>query len=123
MIKIKADRIKNRLYVKLDGFFSEDDVKSAGNQIIQGAASLRPGFDVINDVSGFKPVKPEASDHIIHIQEEVKKMSLGRVVRVVGDNVLAKMQLSRTSREAGYNAYTVATYEEAEHLLDADKKP
>lgn len=122
MLKIKADRTKNRLYVKLDGFFGEDDVKIAGNQIIREAASLRPGFDVINDVSGFKPVKPEVSDHIVHIQQEVKKMSVGRVVRVVGDNALAKMQLSRTSREAGYNAYAVATSEEAEHLLDSDKK-
>jgi len=122
MFTLKSDRVKNRLYLKLDGLFSEDDVKSAGGQIIREARLLRPGFDIINDISGFKPVKPEASAHIAHIQEEVMKLSVGRIVRVVGNNALGKMQLSRTSREAGYNALNAATLQEAEKLLDMKEK-
>jgi hypothetical protein len=121
MFKLNADRIKNRLYLKLDGVFSEDDVKSAGEQIIQAARSLRPGFDIINDISGFKPVKPEVSVHIAHIQEEMMKLPVGRIVRVVGGNALGKMQFSRTSREVGYNALAAATLQEAEQLLDVGK--
>ncbi|HAO20265.1 MAG: hypothetical protein BWK80_25695 [Desulfobacteraceae bacterium IS3] len=119
MFKLNADRIKNRLYLKLDGTFSEADVKSAEGQILRAARTLRPGFDIINDISGFKPVKPEVSVHIAHIQDEVMKMSVGRIVRVVGGNALGKMQLSRTSREAGYNALAAATLQEAEKLLDS----
>lgn len=122
MIQIRKDVSKNRVYIKLKGFFQDEDVKSACEQILSAVKGLAPGFDVINDISEFKPASSKASEYISHLQEEVVKLQVGRIVRIVGNNVLGKMQLARTSQKAvGYRAYNVAAMQDALNLLDSEK--
>lgn len=123
MIEIRKNAVKNRLYLKLSGFLKEEEVISAGHRLIETAKLLRPGFDIINDISDFKPATTSVASFIENIQEDMKKLPVGRIVRVIGKNALGKMQLTRTSLKAGYNAYNVATMQEAEELLDAEKNP
>ncbi len=122
MIRIRKDMSKNRIYIKLDGFFQDEEVKSACEQILNAVKSLAPGFDIINDISEFKPASPKATEYIAHLQEEVIKLHVGKIVRVIERNVLSKMQLTRTSHKAsGYHAHNMATMQEAEEFLDSGK--
>ncbi len=123
MIEIRKDSVKNRLYIKLKGFLQDEEVKTACEQILKAAKGLLPGFDIINDISEFKPASPKSTEHIAHLQEDVIKLHVGKIVRVVGNNILAKMQLVRTSHKAGYDAYHVATMQEAEAVLDTEDNP
>lgn len=123
MIEIKKNSAKNRLYVKLRGFLQDEEVKSACEQILKAAKGLAPGFDIINDISEFKPASAKATEYITHLQEEVMKLHVRKIVRVVENNILAKMQLTRTSQKAGYNAYHVSTIQEAEAMLDTEDNP
>lgn len=117
-IDIRADIVKNRLYLVLIGFFQDDEVKAASDKCIAEASKLKPGFDVINDISQFKPATPKGADEIKRTQLFVKQHGVKRVIRIVGDAVITQAQFSRQEKEAGYNADTAATLTEAEKILD-----
>ncbi len=122
MIQIRKDVSKNRVYIKLKGFFQDEDVKSACEQILTAVKGMTPGFDIVNDISEFKPASSKATEYIAHLQEEVGKLQVGKVVRIVGNNVLGKTQLVRTSQKVvGYRAYNVAAMQDALNLLDSEK--
>lgn len=114
---IKADNDKNRLYITLNGFFSDQEVSAAVDAIIDGAKQLKTGFDVINDISNFKPASQDAKSEMKRAQVFVKENGAKRVIRVVGEATISSMQLSSTAKEAGYEADTVATMADAEKLL------
>ena len=109
---------KNRIYLGLDGYFDDQAAGRAADESIAGFRKLRPGFDVVTDISQFKPASPQAAEHILRAQRVLKELQAGRIVRVVGSNVLAKMQMQRTGTQAGLEAEYAATREEAERMLD-----
>jgi len=110
---------KNRIYIALEGYFQEDEARRAADQVLQEMKKMRPGFDVVSDISLFKPVSPEAAGHIVRVQRQMKELGMRRLVRVVGGNALAKMQMQRTGSQAGVgDAGQAATREEAERALD-----
>ena len=117
-IDIRADVAKNRLYLVLIGFFQDDEVKVASDKCIAEATKLKAGFDVINDISQFKPASPKGADEIKRAQLFVKQHGVKRVIRIVGDAVITQAQFSRQEKEAGYNADTAATLADAEKILD-----
>lgn len=118
---IYANELKNRLYLILRGFFTDAEVHEAYEHTIAEIKKLRPGFDVINDISDFKPATTVGTEDIKRAQLFAKEHGANRIIRVVGKNKVAAgisaMQFSRTSRTAGYEADIVATVEEAEKLL------
>ena len=119
--RINANVLKNRLYVTLQGFFTDDEVHEASERTIAEIKNLRPGFDVINDISKFKPATPAGAEDIKRSQIFAKERGAKRIFRVVGKDMVASaiatIQFSRTSHTAGYEADIVATVEEAEKLL------
>lgn len=117
-IDIRADVAKNRLYLVLIGFFQDDEVQVASDKCIAEATKLKAGFDVINDISQFKPASPKGADEIKRAQLFVKQHGVKRVIRIVGDAVITQAQFSRQEKEAGYNADTAATLADAEKILD-----
>jgi hypothetical protein len=114
---IQADTAKNRLNITLNGFFSDAEVTAAVDKIIDEAKKLKPGFVVINDVSNFKPASQTAVGEMKRAQVFVKENGAARIIRVVGEATLASMQLSRSGKEAGYDADTVGSLAEVEKLL------
>jgi hypothetical protein len=116
----RPDASRNRLYIKLAGQLDVPTATAAANLCVQAAKALRPGFDIVNDVSEMKPSSDAASAIISRAQGEIAKLGPRHVVRVVGAAKVAAMQMSRTAREAnvGHTAYTVATAAEAEALLE-----
>lgn len=118
---VRADTVKNRLYVFVQGFLDDNEVENVINTLIAETKKLKPGFDAINDISGFKPASAQAAEKLVQGQRFVKEWGVRRVIRVVGQGGLAATQLARTGKEAGYDADTVATMEEAEKVLDKGK--
>ena len=114
---VRADIAKNRLYITLNGFFTDQEVRTAADRVIQEAGRLRPGFGVINDICSFKPATANGAEELKRAQLGLKQRGVGRVIRIVGAAAVASMQLARQSKEAGYSADTAATVKDAEAML------
>ena len=119
---IRADVLKNRLYIVIQGFMSEEDAVIISDKASTEQRKLRPGFDVINDIRRLQPASPKASQLYSRQLEVGKEIGIGRVVRIVGDQVITKMQLTKALKDSvGVVAETAASVEEAERLLDRKK--
>ena len=118
MYKIDVDETKNCLVIVLDGFMSEEEVSEAARKTREAVDRLKPGFSVINDISKFKPTGAESAKEIKAAQAFVASHGVGKVIRVV-DSTLAKMQFSRTQREAaaGYEVLEARSIDEAYGLV------
>ncbi|MDY7031865.1 MAG: hypothetical protein SVY10_08140 [Thermodesulfobacteriota bacterium] len=118
-LEVRSDIFKNRLYMKLEGYFTDGEVKEAADKVIKEVDKLKPGFDIINDISTFKPASPKG---INDIQKAIKYCSdygLKRAMRIAPSSYFAASQFSRISKEVGgYDVETVASLEEAERILD-----
>jgi hypothetical protein len=118
MYQIKADTIKNVMYVLLKGFLNETNVKETVSQIRRAADSLRPGFVIVNDIAEFFPTSPKVADEISKVQAYVSQKGCKKTIRIVG-NVLSKHQVKKCHEtvHAGYEVIEVSTLEEAERYL------
>ena len=118
MYTVRVDVVKNRLYVTLSGFFSLEEIKRCGDETIAATQRLRPGYDVVTDITQFKAGTPEVAEDIKRVQHHFQTSGARQGVRIVGENAIAKLQFRRTGTDARYNSVNVATLEEAERLLD-----
>ncbi len=118
---VRAEKTVNRLYVTFTGFFDDEEADRACAAILTEAKKLSPGFSIITDIAEFRATTPGGSEEISRLQSNLGAMGVRRVVRVVGAQVLANMQLNRTAREANYgpgvDPVTADSVEEAELLL------
>jgi hypothetical protein len=114
---IKADLWKNRLYLVLQGFFSDEEAKEVADKTIQEIRKLKPGFDIINDISNYKPMSQRGADEIKRAQIVAFQCGVGRVIRVVPTTTIGAMQFARKSKEVGYDAELAPSIEEAENML------
>jgi len=118
---VRAEPTINRLYVTFTGFFDDEEAAQACAAILTEARRLSPGFSIITDIAEFKATTPAGSEEISRLQSDLGALGVRRVVRVVGAQVLANMQLNRTAREANYgpgvDPVTTESVEEAELLL------
>jgi len=117
MYTIKTDLAKNRLYVTLNGFFTIDEMKKCVDETITATNKLKHGYDVITDISQFKPGTPEVTKEIQRAQAHFASSGARRGVRIVGENALSGMQFKRTGTQAGYSSTNVASLEAAEQVL------
>ncbi len=119
---IDTDKDRNRLYVVFTGFLGDQEAAEACEAVLTAARELEPGFAIVTDISAFKLTTEVGADAIARLQRELGTLGVSRVVRVVGDSVLANMQLSRTAREVDYGPGvqpdTVRSRAEAEELLE-----
>ena len=63
-IDVRANVAKNRLYMTLDGFFSDEEAKQTADKGIAEASKLKAGFDIVNDIRGFKPTSQKGAEEI-----------------------------------------------------------
>ena len=119
MYTIRVDSIRNRLYVTLVGYFSVDEMRQCGDETIAATAKLRPGYDVVTDITKFKAGTPEVAKDIERVQAHFRKSGARQGVRIVGGNVVSGMQFRRTGTQAAYNSVNVPTLEAAEELLNS----
>jgi len=117
--EIVADRSTNRLSLTLLGTLDEEQVAEAAEEAVDEAETLRPGFDIVNDISRFRPPSPEAAEPIKEAQAELLEMGVERVVRVADDETsqVVVNAFSRRSKQVGYEGMTAESVAEAERKL------
>lgn len=118
MHSIQIDRQKKRLYVKLAGFFVDEEAKKASDKIIEAIDTFNSDFDLITDISECRPATPAGNVEIERIQKYALSKGAKRFIRVVGQRVLAQMQLDRASKKTGVEADYAGSIEEANRLLE-----
>lgn len=121
MYDIEADTRNNRLYIDLSGRIDAATIDDAAEEAVEAAQSLRDGFDIINDVSGFKPPSPEAAKPIKRAQGQLQEMGVDRVIRVVDAETSSVVvnAFERRSKSVGYSGESADSVEAAERLLES----
>lgn len=119
MYEVEADQQTNRLYIDLSGRMDGDEIDEAADVTTEKAEKLRDGFDIINDLSGFKPPSPEAAEPIKRAQAQLREMGVDRVVRVIDDETsdVVLHAFERRSKDVGYSGESADSVSEAERLL------
>ena len=84
--KIRVDIVKNRLYVTLVGFPSLDEMQRCGDETIEATRRLRPGYDIITDITEFKAGGPDVAKDIERIQAHFGVRIAKKIPKTVKDN-------------------------------------
>ena len=123
MYTIRADVLKNRLYVTFSGFFEYKEMKDCTDKTIVESKKLKPGYDVITDISQFKAVNQETLAEVKRAQAYFKASGIRHAIRVTGTATLTNLQFSRVGKTIDYVPTNVATVADAEKFLDAQAHP
>ena len=118
---IRADVAKNRMYMDLVGFFSDFEMQQVYNKFAAEVKKLHAGFDVITDISEFKPTTPDGAQKMGETQKLAKDLGLNRVIHIVRTEA-GQVQVARKERELGINSDEATSVAEAEIMLDDAKK-
>jgi hypothetical protein len=118
VFEVRALVGKNRLVVRIWGEIGDEEARHIGDAAVKALERLRPGFDILSDLTGLAPITAEGQAQLKRIIEAARARGFRRVVRVVGRSVDAALQFERISRELGHEAYLAFSLEEAERLLD-----
>jgi len=118
--EIRADEATNRLYITLNGRLDAEQIELAADMAVETARSLDEGFDIVNDISGFRPPGPEAAAPIEAAQQSLSEIGIDRVVRIADDetSTVVVNAFDRRSKTVGYEGLTADSIAEAERLLD-----
>ena len=93
--EFRVDRQKNRLYIKLSGFFRGKDAPKAMEDLEAALAEVQPGFDTVTDLSEFVPGAPGATAALTQGGEMVAAKGRRNAVRVTGGLMTGLMQFQR----------------------------
>lgn len=118
--KARADVAKNRLYIVLDGFLNDLQARECADLTIAECKKLGPGFDVITDITTAQPSTAKGAEELLRAMIFLKERGMGRPIRVMQnptETTLGSHQMTRKSKEAGYDVNTAASVEEAEEML------
>lgn len=116
--KVVADIKRNRLYITLSCDPSKKVLEKIYTDIRFGVADLRPGFDVVTDLSRCTIGHLNGISALRKIMDYLVINKVGQVVRVIGKQSLLFKQIIRfTTIFQGYSPAYVATLEEAEDKL------
>jgi hypothetical protein len=120
MYEVIPNQAKNRIYMRLEGFLSDQEVHAFVEQQIAAIKMMKPGFDVINDISNFKPASPEGAKEIERMLKFSDEKGTRYVMLIIGPNYIARMQFDRLHRttDSKYITEEVKSREDAERRLD-----
>lgn len=116
---VKADIKKNRLYFTIEGRLTKKKLDSLYTDVRFCVADLKPGFDVITDLTKCSFSSLGGLPTFIKIAHYLITNEVGYVVRVVEDGHLIFRQIINFAEKfQGYDTITVSTIEEAEETLE-----
>lgn len=118
-LQVKADTANNRLNVKMTGYSDASEMVEQVSRVVAELPKLRPGWVMISDISEMKATTPGGTAALEKAMKAYKQSGIGRIVRIVGADVIGKMQMQRLAKEAGIQVGYVTSMAEAEALLDA----
>lgn len=94
-LEVRVDKVKNRLYIKLNGFFRSKHVEPAMEKLEAALKELQPNLDVITDLTDFVPGSPSAADAMTRGGEMIKAKGRRHGIRVTGGLMTGLMQFKR----------------------------
>ena len=112
----KADTTANRVYVTLAGFSSDEEMSQHIARVASEVRRLKAGFVMISDISQMKPTTPNGTRMLQDVMTLYKQHGIARIIRIVGEDVIAKGQFNRLSKEAGIPVDYVDSLAAAEKL-------
>ena len=117
----RIDPSKNRLYIRLSGFFKDDEVDPLLQELQRRLTGVPPGFDVVTDLTGFKPGNTAAAEALRRGGELVKTKGRRRAVRVTGGLVSGLLQFKRILRPVfkDEDVRYARSVTEADRILDS----
>lgn len=122
--KVSADLKKNRLCITIGTTATKAELNKVYTDIRFCVADLKPGFDVITDLSRCTLGHLNAIATFKKIMDYLVAQKVGRVVRIVGGTSIAFRQLlALASRFHCYKPLYVASLEEAEAVLQDPVAP
>ena len=116
---VRADLGANRVYVTLKGFSSDEEMAQHVARTAAEVRRVKPGFVMISDISQMKPATPNGTKMLQDIMQLYVKQGIAKLVRIVGDDVIAKGQFNRLAKEAGIPVHYVSSRDEAEKIAAA----
>jgi ADP-heptose:LPS heptosyltransferase len=118
MFKVASDRSTNRLYITLWGILSKDEAKAAYANIVREVGKLKPGFDVINDISQLIKADWGGIKTLREIMAFLRNREVRAVIRVVGSSKNSLLQFAKaTLGFLGYKPRFVPSLKEAEEVI------
>jgi hypothetical protein len=115
----RADTLNNRLYVTLAGFSDDAQMRKNVDQVIAQLPRLRPGFVMISTITEARATSAGGARELERAMQAYKQHGISRIIRIVGEEVLGKLQLQRLAQEAGIPVAYATSQEGAEALLRA----
>jgi len=116
--KVSADLKRNRLYITFSSTAKKKDLEKVYTDIRFCVADLKPGFDVITDLTRCTIGHLGGISTLRKIMAFLVVNKVGRVVRIVGEmSLVLKQLLGITAKFQGYKPRYVTTSEEAEEEL------
>ena len=119
--EVRADTVKNRLYMRLAGFFRETDIRPTMVKLEEELDRLAPEFDIVIDISQFMPGSAKAAEALRKGGEMVKSRGRRRAVRIAGGIITGFMQFKRVLGGVFAEDETVryaSSMAEADRILD-----
>lgn len=122
--KVRTDIKKNRLYITLPTSINTRELEKIYSDVRFGAADLKPGFDVVTDLTHCSIGHLSAIPTLRKITTYLVAHKVGRVIRIVGNmSLILKQLVSLASQFHSYKPVYVLTMEEAEEELKYPIKP
>jgi hypothetical protein len=116
--KVSADLKKNRLSIILIGVLSTKGMEGIYTEIRFCVADLKPGFEVMTDLTQCKIAHLGGLGTFGKIKEFLSAKEVGPVIRIVKKNQLVFNQISRVAdMTSKYRPHYVSTLAEAEKLF------
>ncbi|MFO0598583.1 MAG: hypothetical protein U0228_24970 [Myxococcaceae bacterium] len=119
---VRADVEHQRVYLRLAGLLSDDEMMRAADEFIAALRDMKSGFAVINDISECKPLTQKSTLEVKRASEAAVERGMGISMRVVGPSVTATMQFNRNANSVGYQTGTAKSVAEAEKMIDDARK-
>lgn len=118
-LKVKANIARNSLYLKFSGITTKKQMDKLYTDVRFCVADLRPGFDVISDLSDCNVMHIESISTFRKLMRYLITKGVGEIVRVVdGKSLVYRQMVNLSSRICGYSPHYVGSLPEAEEMLE-----
>jgi hypothetical protein len=120
-IEFRVDQAKNRLYIRLSGFFRNEHVEPGMADLEAALRELKPNLDVVTDLRDFVPGSPGAAAALTRGGEMIKAKGRRNGIRISGGLMTGLMQFQRLLKGVfnDENTRYAKTLEQADAMLDS----
>lgn len=117
MYNVKADTLKNRLYITVDGTIESSEVEVYKSNVKKCVSMLKSGFTAFMDLRKAEVFDQESMAQLQGTKEIAVAAGLSKSAMVVESPIL-KMQMNRNFKDVGPQDKAFNSIEEAEKFLD-----